>query len=187
MKLGFIIPTGILAIGLGIWYYIASRPPPVPPPEPRPFVWAVEMNDLTRIQITLPRRGLSEAWRMHEDRYWYFTDPDGPQVDRSRWGGGVPLLLSGPGANRLIEESPTAEQLTAFGLDEPQMLINLLLGDGAELEILVGDSAPDGLSHYTKQADRTEVFTVDSTWFTVIERLVTDPPYPPSERHDSTP
>ena len=181
MKLRFIIPAGILAIGLGIWYHFASRPQPVPPPEPRPFVWAVEMNDLTRIQIELPRRGLSEAWRMHEDRYWYFTDPDGPQVDRSRWGGGVPLLLSGPGANRLIEEAPTAEQLTAFGLDEPQMLINLLVGDDDELEIHVGDSTPDGISYYTKQADRSEIFTVDSTWFKVIERLVTDPPHPPTD------
>ena len=181
MKFRFIIPTGILAIGLGIWYYFASRPQPVPPPEPRPFVWAVEMNDLTRIQVKLPRRGLSESWRMREDRYWYFTDPDGPQVDRSRWGGGVPLLLSGPGANRLIEEVPTAEQLTAFGFDEPQMLINLLVGDGVELEIHVGDSTPDGISYYTKQADRPEIFTVDSTWFKVIERLVTDPPYPPTD------
>ena len=181
MKLRIIIPAGAIAIGLGIWYYIASRPQPLPPPEPRPFVWAVEMNDLSRIQINLPKRGLSEAWRMHEDRYWYFTDPDGPRVDRSRWGGGIPLLLSGPGANRLIEVAPTAELLTAFGLDEPQMLIHLQLRDGVELEILIGDSTPDGTSYYTKQVDRPEVFTVDSTWFEVIERLAADPPYPPSD------
>ncbi len=180
LKLRFIIPMGVLAIGLGIWYYIASRPQPVPPPEPRPFVWAVEMNDLTRIQIDLPGRNLSEAWRMHSDRYWYFTDPDGPQVDGLRWGGGIPLLLSGPGANRLIDEAPTAEQLTAFGLDEPQMLLHLQLQDGVELEIHMGDTTPDGISYYTKQANRSEVFTVDSTWFVVIERLVTDPPYPPT-------
>ena len=181
MTLRFIIPTGILAIGLGIWYYFASRPQPVPPPEPRPYVWQVEMNDLARIQIDLPKRSLSEAWRMHADRYWYFTDPDGPRVDSSRWGGGIPLLLSGPGANRLVEAAPTEEQLAAFGLDEPQMLINLLMRDGAELLILVGDATPDGISYYAKHANRPEVLTVDSAWFEVIERLVTDPPHPPSD------
>ena len=181
LKLRFIIPMGVLAIGLGIWYFIASRPKPVLPTEPRPYVWSVEMNDLTRIQVNLPRSNLSEAWRMHTDRYWYFTDPDGPQVDRLRWAGGIPLLMSGPGANRLIEEAPTAEQLNVFGLDEPQMLIKLLLRDGVELEILVGDATPDGISYYTKQAHLPPVFTVDYTWFTVIKRLVTEPPYPPSD------
>ena len=61
------------------------------------------------------------------------------------------------------------------------MAINLLLRDDVELEILVGDSTPDGTSYYAKQADRTEVLTVDSAWFKVIERLVTDPAYPPSD------
>ena len=84
-------------------------------------------------------------------------------------------------ANRLIEEAPTAEQLNVFGFDEPQMLINLLLRDGVELEILVGDATPDGISYYTKQAHLPPVFTVDYTWFTVIKRLVTEPPYPPSD------
>ena len=181
LKLRFIIPVGVLLIGLGIWYSIASRPQPVPRAAPRPFVWSVEMDQLARMQIDLPKRGLSEAYSKHADKYWYFTDPEGPQVDIERWGGGIPLLLSGPGANRLIAEAPTAEQVTAFGLDQPQMLVKLLLEDGFELEILLGDATPDGVSYYIKRADRPEVLTVDHTWFGVIERLVTEPPYPPDE------
>jgi hypothetical protein len=181
VKLRFILPLVAVAIGLGIWYYIASRPQPPPRQEPRPFVWSVEMLDLVRMQIDLPRRDLSEAWVKHTDRYWYFTEPDGPQVDMQRWGGGIPLLLSGPGANRLIVEAASFEQLATFGLDEPQMRVRLRLNDGFELEILIGDATPDQVSYYIKRADRPEVLTVDHTWFEVVERLVTEPPYPPAE------
>lgn len=181
LKLRFILPLGVVALGLGVWYYFASRPQPAPRPEPRPFVWSVDMGDLARMQIDLPRRGLSEAWSKHTDKYWYFTDPEGPRVDINRWGGGIPLLLSGPGANRLISKAPTAEQLRVFGLADPQMRVLLRLNDGFELKILVGDATPDRISYYIKRADRPEVLTVDYTWFQVIERLVTEPPYPPAE------
>ena len=181
MRLRFIIPVGVLLVGLGIWYSIASRPQPVARAEPRPYVWKVEMDQLARMQIDLPERGLSEAWSKHADQYWYFTDPEGPQVDMQRWGGGIPLLLSGPGANRLIAEEPTAQQITAFGLDQPQMRVRLRLEDGFEFDILLGDATPDGMSYYIKRADRAEVLTVDHTWYSVIERLVTEPPYQPDE------
>lgn len=179
MKFRFIIAMAVLAIALGGWYYITSRPQPPLPPEARPFIWSFEMSDLVRIEIELPRQNRSEAWRKHEDRYWYFTDPEGLKVDISRWGGSIPLMLSGPGANRLIAADPTPEQLAAFGLDKPQMVLHLGLVDGTALEIRIGDSTPDRISYYTKQAHRTEVFTVDTTWYEVIEKLVIDPPYPP--------
>jgi hypothetical protein len=57
----------------------------------------------------------------------------------------------------------------------------LRLNDGFELEILIGDATPDQVSYYIKRADRPEVLTVDHTWFEVVERLVTEPPYPPAE------
>ena len=177
----FILALSVLAIGLGAWYFVASRPQPVTPKEPRPFVWSVEMSDLTRIQVDLPRRDLSVAFKIGSDRYWYFTDPDGPQVDLKRWGGGITLLMSGPGANRLIAESPTGGELATFGLDRPNMIVHLQLKDGTLLEIHIGDATPDGVSYYTKQSHRTEVFTVDATWFAIIERLATEPPYPPAE------
>lgn len=181
LKTRFIASMAVLTIGLGAWYHVASRPKPAAPREARPFVWSVEMSDLARIQIDLPRRNLSEAFKTGADRHWYFAEPDGPQVDIKRWGGGIPLLLSGPGANRLIAETPAEDELAAFGLDRPQMILQLQLKDGTELRIHIGDATPDGVSYYTKQAHRTEIFTVDATWFAVIERLARDPPYPPTE------
>ena len=162
----------------GILYYYTSQTESPTPTKPRPIVWDVNIEEIVRIEISLPYQSKVEAFVKNEDRYWYFTDPEGPQVNISRWGGSIPLMLSGPGANRLIAEDPTPEQLAAFGLDKPQMVLHLGLIDGTSLEIRIGDSTPDRISYYTKQAHRTEVFTVDTTWYEVIEKLVIDPPYP---------
>ena len=72
-------------------------------------------------------------------------------MNRERWGGGVALLVSGPGANRLIAEQATAEQLELFGLTEPQMTLGLTLIDGELVEVIVGDATPDRRSYYIKE------------------------------------
>jgi hypothetical protein len=49
------------------------------------------------------------------------------------------------------------------------------------LTINLGDSAPDGMSYYIKIAELNDIYTVDYTWYDVLEQLVLEPPYPPSE------
>ena len=168
-----------VAMALGVAFYFSSRPQPQPRPEPRPMIWDFDMLELARLELALPRLGLEDAWLKHEDRQWYFDEPDGPRVDNQRWGGGIALLLSGPGANRLIAEDASAEQLAVFGLSEPQMEIGLTLHNGDTLDIVVGDATPDRRSYYIKLASSNRVFTVDYTWYDVLSRLVREPPYPP--------
>lgn len=162
--------------------YLLTRKPEAPPPkvEPRAFVWSVEMEELLTMEIALPFVGKSEAWIKHADKYWYFDKPDGPKVDMKRWGGGIPLLLSGPGAERVIVEEATGEQLQVFGLSEPHMIIGLSLVDGSRIDIEIGDTTPDRQSYYVKLKDSNRVYTVDYTWHDVLARLVLEPPYPPS-------
>lgn len=170
------------AAGLAVGLYFTSRPKPQPRPEPRPFVWSFDMMELVRLEIELPRVGLQERWKRGEDRQWYFDDEREQPVNRDRWGGGIALLVSGPGANRRIAAAATAEQLERFGLTEPQMTLGLTLIDGGFVEVIVGDPTPDGRSYYIKELTDRGVYTVDFTWYGVLERLVTDPPYPPSDR-----
>ena len=180
VKLRSILILAGVAAALGVGFYYSSRPQPPPPQEPRPFVWNVEMTELAQMTIALPRLGLEETWEKHEDRQWYFAGPDGPGVDRNRWGGGIPLLLSGPGANRRIAPDATAEQLERFGLNAPQMAIGLTLDNGDTMDIIVGDATPDRRSYYIQRIGSEDVYTVDYTWYDVLERLVTEPPYPPA-------
>ena len=180
MKLRLILILAGAAAALAVVYYFSSRPQPQPRPEPRPFVWYVEMTELARMSIALPRRGLQQAWEKHADRQWYFAGPQGQPVDPKRWGGGIPLLLSGPGANRRVAEDAAADQIERFGLSDPQMAIDLTLDNGDTVSIAVGDATPDRRSYYIQRAGASDVYTVDYTWYDVLERLVTDPPYAPA-------
>ena len=182
MKIRTILVMAGILVALGVFFLIFRRPPePEPQAEPRSFVWSVEMEDLKHMAISLPADGKREAWVKHEDKYWYFDQPDGPKVNMKRWGGGIPLLLSGPGANRAIAENATDEQLEIYGLKAPKMTMNLVLENEDSIDVEVGDRTLDGQAYYIKLIDSRAVYTVDFTWYDVLERLVLDPPYPVPE------
>ena len=175
-----LIMVGALIL-LGVAFYFSSRPEPVEPVEPQYFVWDVEMDELQTMAINLPKDDMGESWVKHEDQYWYFDMPDGPKVNMQRWGGGIPLLLSGPGANRRLTGDATDEQIEIYGLADPLMRINLTLENGKSIDIEVGDSTPDGQFYYIRLEGQRNVYTVDYTWHDVLRRLVTEPPYPVPE------
>jgi len=181
MKLSTIIVMVAVLIVLGVVYIVTSRPEPPEPVEAQYFVWDVEMDELKEMKISLPPRDMSESWVIHEDKYWYFDEPNGPKVDMQRWGGGIPLLLSGPGANRRITGEATEEQLESYGLLDPAMTIDIVLVNDEEIHIEVGDSTIGRDTYYIRLVDSKNVYTVDYTWFQVLERLVTEPPYPKPE------
>lgn len=174
-----LILVGIL-IALGGYFYFSSQPEPPPPEERQLYVWLIEQEEIEHIEIALPRDGESQAFLKKEDRLWYFDEPGTPQVDMQRWGGGIPLLLSGPGVDRVIAEDATEEKLAEFGLAQPLMMITLTLEDEDILYIKVGDSTPDGLNYYVQIPDSNAVALVDYTWYDVLSRLVKEPPYPPA-------
>ena len=105
-------------------------------------------------------------------------------MDIDRWGGAVPYLLSGPGANRLITQDAVDEDLDIFGLRAPRMTIHLEHGgehgDGAgTVDLVIGDETPDSFSFYLQLVGTRKVYTIDRTWYEVMERLVVEPPYLP--------
>ncbi len=167
-----------VAVALGAVLYVTTRPRPAIASQPRPFVWLVETEDLAKMAISLPLVGKGEKWVKHQDKYWYFDTPQGPKVNMKRWGGGIPLILSGPAANRRIMEGASDEQLSIYGLTRPRMQIVLTLQRGNTIDIAVGDATPDQQAYYVRLTDSKDVYTVDSSWYVVLERLVLDPPYP---------
>ena len=179
MRLRVIIILASVLLVLGIIFFVSRWLKPGPrPEEPRVFIWSVEMKELKAIVIRLPQEGKSEAWVKHEDQYWYFDRPNGPKVNMKRWGGGIPLLLSGPGAERPIANNATSEELKKYRLNDPRMNIDLTLENKDTINIVVGDSTPDGQAYYIKLVQSKDVFTVHYTWYEVLERLVLEPPYP---------
>ena len=181
MKLKSIMFLAVMLAGSGILYYYTSRTESPPPTKPRPIVWDVDMEELAKMAISLPTQGKREAWVKHEDRYWYFDQPGGPKVNMKRWGGGIPLLLSGPGAERLITDNASKKQLDIFGFLKPSMKIDLTLENKKIIKIEVGDRTPDAQGFYVRLHHAKSIYTVHETWYHVLERLVLEPPYPDPE------
>jgi len=168
----------LLALGGYIYFSKASQPPPES--EPKVFVWDIEMDEIQHVEIRLPREGKSEAFikiPKGDEFPWHFDDPQRSAVNSERWGGGIPLLLSGPGAVRVIAESATPEKLAEFGLTQPRMEITLTLENGDILNITIGDWTPDGNAFYIQVPGSNDVCIVDYTWYNEMERLVKEPPY----------
>ncbi|MFC1929139.1 DUF4340 domain-containing protein [Chloroflexota bacterium] len=183
MRLRNILILLVIFLALGGYFYFTSRPQPAPEPEPRTFVWSSNAEEIQHIEIQLPREDKSQAFiRVEEENrfLWYFDDPQRSNVDEKRWGG-IPALLSGPGADRVIAENATEEKLTAFGLIQPQIEIALTSEDGETLNIKIGDSTPDRHAYYVQFPGSNDVATIDYTWYEVVERLVKEPPYAPLE------
>jgi hypothetical protein len=173
-----ILLTILFVIGGGYYFYNAPKAPETP--EAQVFVWQIEMEDIQNIEISLPREFKSQKFIKieEEDKFpWYFDDAERSPVDTERWGGGIPLLLSGPGAGRIITEDASPEKLTEFGLTRPKMEIILTLTDAYIMNIKVGDATPNGAYYYVQAPRTNDVALVDYTWYNVLERLVLEPPY----------
>lgn len=181
MRFRSILILLIILLALGGYFYFFNEPEPPPEEkEPRVFVWLVGMEEIEHIEIRLPREDKSEAFikiPAGSEFPWHFDDTEKTKVDIARWGGGIPLLLSGPGAERIIVKDATEEKLAEFGLTQPQMEITLTLEDGDILNIRIGDRTPDGNTYYVQNLDFDDIALVDYTWYEVLERLVKEPPY----------
>ncbi|MBI2830317.1 MAG: DUF4340 domain-containing protein [Chloroflexi bacterium] len=179
MKLRSILILLVVFLALGGYYYFANRPKPVVQ-ETKVFAWDIDMDSIKHIEMRLPREGKSQSFikvKEGEKFPWYFDDPKRSEIDAKRWGGGIPLLLSGPGVDRIIAQNAPPEKLAEFGLSQPRMEITLTLENGHTMNIAVGDSTPDGVNYYVKAPGTNDVALVDFSWYVVLERLVKEPPY----------
>ena len=161
----------------GGYYYFGNVPEPAEKKDPQLFAWLFEMEELEYIEIQLPRDGEGQSFFKDEERAWHFDDAQESNVDMKRWGGGIPLLLSGPGVERVIVRNATEEELIRYGLTQPKMKITLVLEDGSVLHINIGDSSPSRNTYYVQAPGTTDVALVDYTWYDELARLVKDPPY----------
>lgn len=175
-----VILAVILAVLVGV-FYLVSRSEPTAPPKSIVYVWHIEdMNYITHVTISLPGEDLSQSFiKIPEgDKFpWHFDDRQKSKVDADRWSGGIPLLLTGPGADRIISQNASEAKLAEYGLLEPRMEITITLTDNSTLKIAVGDSAPASSNYYVRAPGSNAVATVDYTWYEVLERLVKEPPY----------
>jgi hypothetical protein len=167
---------GVVLAGLVVLLVRPDGTEPDPVTDTRPVAWSVGFETIDRIAIELRSSGSGQAWIKGGDGDWYFEGPGRTKVDDERWGGGIPLLVSGPVAQRLIAENASAAQLAIYGFAAPQMRVRLTVADNAPIEIEVGDRTPDGSADYVRVADAPTVYAIHHAWKDVLARLVLDPP-----------
>jgi hypothetical protein len=169
----------IVLAGLGLVLFLWNGSEPASLNEPRLIAWSVDFETVSRIAIELPWQGKGQAWVKSDDGGWYFEGQNGKKVDDQRWGGGIPLLVSGAKAQRLIVERATEADLEVYGLAEPQMTVRLTIDSAEPVDIDVGAPTPDGSAYYLRLAGSPTVFAIHHTWRDVLAQLVLDPPIPP--------
>ena len=142
--------------------------------EQPPFFFTLSPDDLRNISIST--RDNNTAFHFREDeRRWYFDDLDDVPTALYRWGG-ITQLLGGPRTQRELASEITDPAL--YGLDDPSLTINVVLRDGTQLTVEMGDLTPDGSGNYMRQGGYDELYTVDASWGEVMTRLVDEPPIP---------
>lgn len=165
---------------------IVLRPTGEPPAEVRqPFVWSIKPDALRSVTIRLAREGKQITWVRDGGGNWRFDLPDGGQVDEKRWGLGIPLLLSGPRASRLITGAVEDRELPIYGLDRPRIIVTLGTADGGSLAAHIGDNTPDGSESYVRVEGTGSIYSVHRTFAEVVEGLMRNPPYLPRSRTGS--
>ncbi|MSQ27191.1 MAG: DUF4340 domain-containing protein [Dehalococcoidia bacterium] len=152
---------------------VFNKPPPAAPT--RPFVYTFAMENIVDIDVRRPNAALRVVWD-EANSVWNFADAALGEVDGGRMNG-IRLLLSGPGANRvLFRSAPSEAQLADYGFNRPIADIRIKLKDGSSHRVLLGDQTPDGRNYYTKSDDSATIYLVDFTWGNEIVRFVTEPP-----------
>jgi uncharacterized protein DUF4340 len=163
----------LVAMGSYVYNYVLNKPKP--PSTPRPFVYQYEMTDIVSMELRHEGK-TTDVYLDQEKDEWRFVDPAVGEVDAGRLNG-IRLLLSGPGANRLLfSETPTPAQLRDYGFNNPTVVANIALKDGRRHQVILGDQTPDGRNYYTKNSDKDEIYLVDYTWGNELKRFVNEPP-----------
>lgn len=117
---------------------------------------------------------------VNEEGAWLIQDGAGGEsepVDPSRFGG-VPLLVSGPSADKNLSGSDAAMgDLASFGLAPPRTTVVLTPVRGEDIELLIGDLTPTEDGYYAKLVGDDTIYVTNATWVGVVDRLLTDPPF----------
>ena len=144
--------------------------------------WLYRLDDSSIVHIEVTHDGQTVNYDKKPGGTTWFIQDSGQEtpVFMEKWGG-TTLILGGPRVNRVV--SPSVEDLSLYGLDPPQTIVKVTERTGVVREFHMGDTTPDGNNQYTALIDNPQLFTVPQVWAEVVNRLATEPPYPPEEEN----
>jgi len=174
----------ILAILAAYVYFIESKKeiPTTSKKTPTPQVININAADVVTFEIhteestTRLVREKGEPWRLEKP---VKKEADDEKVNR------VLDRITTLTARRAITE--TTESLESFGLAEPQMEVTLILADGREQKLLVGEQTPQRSAYYVQKPGDATIYLVQTGIIADLQRFVNIPPVKPTPTPTWTP
>lgn len=175
------VTVGLLAVLLALGAYVywgappASLPGSTPDakgPDPQLELWTLEESQIQSVTV---QRGGQEAGVERAGEEWRLT-PSGEPADRLRVNSLVFRLASVRATYRVND--PTAD--ADYGLASPSMVATVRLTNGETRTLTVGARAPAETGTYARKDGDQTIFLVSNALVQDLERIVTEPPRPPS-------
>lgn len=184
------VTVGLLVILLALGAYVyfgpvqenpagpAAKPgaaagiPTPKPPDPTLELWAVTEEQIQTVTVS---RGGQQAGVERDGEGWKLI-PSGGAADRLRVNSLVFRLSTVRATYRVPNPSGDAE----FGLNTPSLQATIGLTDGGRIGLTVGAKAVAETGTYARKDGDPSVYLVTNALVQDLERLVTEPPVPPS-------
>jgi hypothetical protein len=179
---------GALALWFKPWEQDAPR-------EVEPWAWRIDDDAIVHVEVThrgqaggsiecsketFPITGEVQTVAYGKDLgrgKWFIVEGDQrEEVYLKRWSG-IPLLLSGPRASRVL--GTTIENPAQYGLDPPETVIEITEETGLSYEFWLGNLTPDEGYSYMRLVGDSQLLTVPEVWARVVNCLVVSPPVIP--------
>jgi hypothetical protein len=173
-----LVLVGILAALAAYVFLVESKrePPPEQGAQPTPApLWEFGSDDVTQITVVRGEQETAVERDAGGDE-WRMSAPEEGEADSVRLNGLVPLVI-GMRSNRAMAD---VSDLTAFGLQEPEIQVTLVLSDGATLNARIGAENPGHTARYVQKGSDPLVYLVPVSDVDGLLRLVDEPPYPPT-------
>lgn len=110
-------------------------------------------------QVEIRKKGAQPVVLKKEGGKWQIAKPESLPVDEDS-ASSLVSTLSSLSSDRVVEEK--GADLSIYGLQPPQLEVEVLRKDGKSSKILIGDEAPTGGSYYAKASGDERVFTIAS-------------------------
>ena len=147
-----------------------------PPQKPQAHLYNMDPEDILHVSIT--HRGKQVEYEVSEDGTWVIKDGSDTPVSEDKWAG-VPLLLSRPPKGPQLETE--IDDPALYGLDTPLLEVAIQGTGDQSIEVHFGSKLPKRPNVYALIVGSDGLFSVPSVWGETVSKLVTDPPYPPSQ------
>ena len=142
----------------------------------RPWLYKLDDGSIVHIEVTHGDQTASYDKKPGSTTWYIQNETEEVPVFQEKWSG-TPLLLSGPQVSRVLAQ--TIENPAQYGLDPPRTVVKVTERSGLVYEFHMGNTTPDGSSQYAYLVGDPQLFTLPEIWAQVINRLATEPPYPP--------